>query len=57
MLKSYEAIYENGQFKWLKEQPEVKSPRVIITVLEEPTQSQSARRCCPSESIAGKGAT
>jgi hypothetical protein len=34
MLKSYEAIYENGQFKWLKEQPEVKSPRVIITVLE-----------------------
>jgi hypothetical protein len=33
MLKSYEAIYENGQVKWLTEQPELKSARVIITIL------------------------
>jgi len=35
MLKSYEAIYEKGQVKWLKEQPEVESARVVVTVLEE----------------------
>ena len=35
MLKSYEAIYENGQVKWLNEQPTVRSARVIVTILEE----------------------
>lgn len=35
MLKSYEAFYENGQVKWLAEQPEIKSARVIVTILEE----------------------
>jgi hypothetical protein len=35
MLKSYEAIFENGQVKWLTEQPELKSARVIITILED----------------------
>jgi len=35
MLKSYEAIFENGQVKWLAEQPELKSARVIITILED----------------------
>ena len=35
MLKSYEAIYENGQLKWLKDNPPIKSARVIVTILEE----------------------
>ncbi|MGJ3247663.1 MAG: hypothetical protein ACFE0I_16505 [Elainellaceae cyanobacterium] len=35
MLKSYEAIYENGQVKWLTEQPDVTTARVIVTVLVE----------------------
>jgi hypothetical protein len=35
MLKSYEAIVEDGQVKWLTEQPELKSARVIVTILEE----------------------
>ncbi|MBW4658836.1 MAG: hypothetical protein KME15_09180 [Drouetiella hepatica Uher 2000/2452] len=35
MLKSYEAIYENGQVKWLAEQPEIKFARVIVTILAE----------------------
>lgn len=35
MLKSYEAIYENGRMKWLAERPEVSSARVVVTVLEE----------------------
>ena len=43
MLKSYEAIYENGQVKWLGEQPEINSARIIITVLEE-TPPQVKRR-------------
>jgi hypothetical protein len=39
MLKSYEAIYEQGQFKWIHETPVIKNARVIITILEEiPTE-------------------
>ena len=33
MLKSYEAIYKNGQVKWLTEKPQVSSARVIVTVV------------------------
>lgn len=55
MLKSYEAIYENGQVKWLGEKPEVESARIIVTVLEE-TQLPLKRRS-PPPSIAGKGQT
>ncbi|MEB3884714.1 hypothetical protein [Lyngbya sp. CCY1209] len=46
MLKSYEAIYENGQVKWLGEKPEVESARIIVTVLEE-TQLPLKRRRPP----------
>jgi len=36
MLKSYEAIYENGEMKWLVDRPSaVHSARVVVTVLEE----------------------
>ncbi|MBE9142563.1 hypothetical protein [Planktothrix mougeotii] len=52
MLKSYEAIYENGQVKWLSEQPQVTSARIIVTVLEE-TKIPLKRRI-PSALIAGK---
>ena len=55
MLKSYEAIYENGQMKWLKEQPSIQSARVIVTILEE-TELPVERRS-PPDSIAGKGKT
>jgi hypothetical protein len=55
MLNSYEAIYENGQVKWLAEQPQVSSARIIVTVLEE-TQAPVKRRSVPA-SIAGKGKT
>ncbi len=57
MLKSYEAIYENGHLTWLTEQPEVTSARVIITVLEETPGVRSVRRRQTPESIAGKGST
>lgn len=55
MLKSYEAIYENGQVKWLTEQPQISSARIIVTVLEE-TKIPSKRRIC-SALIAGKAKT
>jgi len=50
MLKSYEAIYENGQFKWLTEQPEMTTARVIVTVLEE-TSPQQPRRTFPVPAV------
>lgn len=52
MLKSYEAIYENGQVKWLGEQPTVQSARLIVTVLEE-TVLPVKRRTFPTD-LAGK---
>lgn len=55
MLKSYEAIYENGQIKWLGEQPTVQSARLIVTVLEETVLP--VKRRSPPASIAGKGKT
>jgi hypothetical protein len=55
VLKSYEAIYENGQVKWLSEQPQVSSARIIVTVLEE--TKISPKRRVPSALIAGKAKT
>ena len=44
MLKSYEAVYEEGQLKWLSEPPAVRSARVIVTVVEEVDASPTAKR-------------
>jgi len=52
MLKSYEAIYENGQVKWLSDAPPVASARVIVTVLEETVPP--VKRRIPAAAIAGK---
>jgi hypothetical protein len=60
MLKTYEAIYENGQVKWLDEPPAVQSARLIVTVLEENGQKEPekpVKRRFPPSSIAGKGKT
>jgi hypothetical protein len=51
MLKSYEAIYENGQVKWLAEQPQLSSARVIVTILSEDTP---IKRRIPPVALAGK---
>lgn len=55
MLKSYEAIFENGQIKSLTDQPKVSSARVIVTILEDITPP--TKRRTPPASIAGKGRT
>ncbi len=55
MLKSYEAIYENGQVTWLTEQPQVSSARIIITVLSEDAHNTvPLKRRIPPAAMAGK---
>ena len=55
MLKSYEAKIENGQIKWLTDEPKPLSARVIVTVVEDTTLV--SKRRVPPASIAGKGKT
>lgn len=42
MLKSYEAIYKDGQLAWIAEQPPEQNERGIVTVVEElePTSAE-----------------
>ena len=50
MLKSYEAIYENGEMKWLVDRPSlVHSARVVVTVLEETLLPTTKRRTFPTD--------
>ncbi|MCX5964511.1 MAG: hypothetical protein NT070_15650 [Cyanobacteria bacterium] len=57
MFKSYEATYDNGQITWLSDEPQLKSARIIITVLEEtPTSTKTPKRTTPVHLI-GKGKT
>jgi len=42
MLKSYEAVYEDGTLRWVREKPAAKRMKVIVTVLEEETDAQTA---------------
>ena len=60
MLKSYEAVIENGHITWLAEQPQLVAARVIVTVLEEGLEENAApqfKRRSPPASISGKGKT
>ncbi len=50
MLKSYEAIYENGQIKWLAEQPDVERARAIVTILEA-SESPPIQRTFPAHMV------
>ncbi|GJD15243.1 hypothetical protein RIVM261_001990 [Rivularia sp. IAM M-261] len=55
MLKSYQAIYDNGHVIWLKEQPEVSSASIIVTILEEGVKNVApVKRRIPPASMAGK---
>lgn len=40
MLKSYEAIFENGQITWLDEQPGINAAKIIVTVLADMTTAE-----------------
>ncbi len=55
MLKSYEAIYDNGHVIWLTEQPDVSPARIIVTVLVENVRNVAPiKRRIPPASMAGK---
>jgi hypothetical protein len=55
MLKSYQAVYENGHVIWLTEQPEVSSASIIVTILpENVTGATPVKRRVPPASMAGK---
>ena len=55
MLKSYEAIYDNGHVIWLTEQPDVSPSRIIVTVLVENVRNVAPiKRRIPPASMAGK---
>ena len=56
MLRSYEAIYEDGQVKWLDERPPIESARIIVTVLKT-GKPQMAMHRSVSTSIADKERT
>ncbi len=56
MLKSYEAIVENGQVTWTVDQPMRGSARVIVTIVEELSPRLPKRRTA-SPVIAGLGKT
>ena len=43
MLKTYEAIYSNGQIHWTGDAPEVESAHVLVTILEETSQPKKKR--------------
>ena len=51
MLKSYEAIYKDGQIEWLVEQPSVQFARLIVTVLEETVPDGVKRRSFPIDLV------
>ena len=51
MLKSYEAMYENNQLKWLADKPSVSSARVIVTIVEETVDASVKRRTFPQAMI------
>jgi hypothetical protein len=55
MLKSYEAIYDHGQIRWLETPPDVDEARVIVTVLPAQVAETTAapRRRRPPEKLKG----
>jgi hypothetical protein len=53
VLKSYEAIYEKGQIRWLKEAPHIATAHIIVTILDE--NPKIIKRRTPPTSLFGKG--
>ena len=55
MLKSYEAIYDHGQFRWMGTPPDVDSALVIVTVLPPQAleENSTQKRRQPPEKLKG----
>ena len=54
-LQSYEAIYHQGQIKWIGDCPQVEEARIIVTVLSSEKNAPVRIRHEASPRIAGKG--
>jgi hypothetical protein len=56
MLKSYEAIYDHGQIRWLETPPDVEEARIIVTVLPPQAigpEATTLKRRHPPEKLKG----
>ena len=56
MLRSYEAIYDHGQLRWLNDAPKETPLKVIVTVVEEAktaTPEPTRKRRRPPPELAG----
>jgi len=55
MLHSYEAIYDQGRLRWLKDAPQETPLRVIVTVIEAAGSAEPAppKRRRPPPELAG----
>ena len=54
MLKSYEAIYENGRLNWLGTKPNLTKAKVIVVVAENNLESHSNQSIKQLKGIAPK---
>ena len=43
MLKSYEALLDHGQIRWLESPPDLEMARLIVTVLPSPQDQQATQ--------------
>lgn len=41
MFKTYEAVYEDGRLIWVREQPDRRRMKVMVTVLEDEPDAQT----------------
>lgn len=43
-MKTYEAIYRDGQIHWVGEQPDIAAARVLVTIVEEYAPEMRAKQ-------------
>ncbi len=53
MLKSYEAIYDHGQIRWIGDDPVLDQARIIVTVLDNGITASPAVRRVPPPALKG----
>ncbi|MCF8152433.1 MAG: hypothetical protein K9J80_16965 [Sulfuritalea sp.] len=51
MLKSYEALLDHGQIRWLESPPDLDMARIIVTVLPSAHTDQAVTRAHPVEQV------
>ena len=54
MLKSYEAIYDNGKLNWLGQIPAISKAKVIVVLEEKPVEEPAQQSIKKLKGIAPK---